>query len=73
MKTKLGNELNKLYNEALKGEQVLNIHLFGIKYGEFIILNGIKPIEIIRAADLNESYATELSKGIKLSNFVVMK
>ena len=40
---------------------------------EIIKRNNYKPIEIIRLAEMNKSYNTELSKGIKLSKFVILK
>lgn len=61
----LGNILNYMYKNADKGMQVASIHIFGIKFGK-IINNNYKATEIIKAAKLNESYATELSKGINI-------
>ncbi|HHX68012.1 MAG TPA: hypothetical protein GX708_08195 [Gallicola sp.] len=65
--------LKERYENAPKREQVVNIHLFGIEYGEIIKRNNYKPVEIIRLAEMNKSYNTELSKGIKLSKFVILK
>jgi 5-methylcytosine-specific restriction protein B len=44
------------------------IHLFGITYAEEISKHSIK--EIIRMSELNPSYGTEVSKGIKLAKYV---
>ena len=46
------------------------IHLFGIKYGNVIINRNYKISDIIQASGINESYKTELSKGIKLGKYV---
>ena len=69
----LGNVLAVMYGNAPQGEQVAHIHLFGIKYGRIIKSNAYKSTEIIKASGLNDSYATEVSKGIKLSKYVVPK
>lgn len=69
----LGKELKKMYDTAEEGEQVTRIHLFGIKNGETIINNGIKISDIVHAAGINESYKTEVSKGVKLSKYVDIK
>ncbi len=46
------------------------IHLFGIKYADEIKESGIAPKEIAKDADINESYGTEISKGMKLKKYV---
>jgi DNA ligase len=70
---KLAERLKTQYEESPKNEQVVNIHLFGIKYGEIIKKYNYSASKIIELADLNKSYKTELSKGIKLSKFVKLK
>jgi hypothetical protein len=69
----LANKLNDMYFNAEKGEKVLMIHLFGIKYAEEILENRISTKEIAKAANINESYGTEISKGVKLSKYVIIK
>lgn len=68
----LGDELKEMYNKSNK-ERVVNIHLFGIKRGNIILKNKYSCKEIINASGLKKSYIAELSKGIKLSNYVVLK
>ena len=68
-----GAKLYELYNKAPKNEQVAMIHLFGIKYGKLIKGNGIKISDIIEASGISSTYATELNKGVKLSNYVCIK
>lgn len=63
----------EMYDNAPQGYQVANIHLFGIKYASIIIDNNLKATDIVRALGLNQSYATEVSKGIKISMYVVPK
>lgn len=67
----LGAVLKKMYQYALPGEQVANIHLFGVKYAMVIQENNYKAGDIIRAAGINMSYIAELNKGIKLAKYVV--
>lgn len=69
----LAENLKDMYENAPKGDQVAHIHLFGIKYADIILKNGYKATDIIRKSGLNKSYATELSKGIKLAKYVLVK
>lgn len=69
----LGRILKEMYDNAPQGYHVANIHLFGVKYASIILENNFKIRDVIRASGLNESYATELSKGIKLSRYVIPK
>ena len=69
----LGQELKRMYEKANRNEQVAMIHVFAIKNGKTIIENNIKSVDIIKAAGLQESYKTEISKGVKLSNYVELQ
>lgn len=69
----LSLKLKEMYEEAPKNEQVVNIHLFGIEFGELIKQNNYRVSQIIELAEMKKSYAVELSKGIKLSKFVKLK
>ena len=40
--------LKERYENAPKREQVVNIHLFGIEYGEIIKRNNYKPIKMFK-------------------------
>lgn len=66
----LGQQLKKMYDSAPPKEQVVFIHLFGIKYGEFILRNNLSVAEIVSASGINDSYKTEVRKGVKLSRYV---
>jgi len=70
---KLGEILEKMYDEAKKGEKVTMIHLFGIKFADLISENGYKPLEVVKAAGINASYATEVNKGMNLAKYVKVK
>jgi 5-methylcytosine-specific restriction protein B len=72
-KNELSAKLNQMYYNAPKGEKVSMIHLFGIKYADEIKESGIATKEIAKDANINESYGTEISKGVKLSKYVQVK
>ncbi|WP_418604604.1 hypothetical protein [Hwangdonia sp.] len=69
----LGAALSNLYHNAPKGEAVAMIHLFGIKYAKELQENNFSKKEIAKAANIPESFGTEISKGIKLAKYVTVK
>jgi len=69
----LGQKLNEMYFNSEDGEAVAMIHLFGIKYASEINRSGESKAAIAKAADIRASYATEISKGVKLAKFVTPK
>lgn len=69
----LSEILRDKYENAPEQEQVVNIHLFGIEYAEIIKKYNYKVSQIIKLAGMKKSYNVELSKGIKLSKFVILK
>ncbi len=69
----LGEELKKMYRNAPVGYKVCMIHLFGIRYFNHIIAGKISAAELCYAAGINASYATEVSKGVKLARYVKEK
>lgn len=69
-KNELAKKLNEMYNNSKEGEKVSMIHLFGIKYSEEIRQSGVNSREIAELAEIKPSYATEISKGIKLAKYV---
>lgn len=72
-KNLLGQKLKEMYENAPHNEQVLMIHLFGIKFADIIKANGYNAREILEAANMNLSYQTEVNKGIKMSKYVEIK
>jgi len=72
-KQDLAQKLNDMYFNAPQGEKVSMIHLFGIKYSEEIKECEASTKEIAKAAEINESYGTEISKGVKLGHYVDVK
>ena len=69
----LGEILKDMYDDARRGEKVVMIHLFAIKYADEIRKNKYTPKEILKNANMQESYQVEINKGIKLSKYVVVK
>jgi len=49
------------------------IRLFGIKYAAEIKKDNYSSEEIIKASGISEAYLKELSKGVKLSEYVHSK
>ncbi len=64
-KNELASILKNMYDNAEQGEKVAMIHLFGMNYSK-----EIKELssanEIVKLAGINDSYYSEVSKGIKL-------
>jgi hypothetical protein len=70
-KEELGVELKNMYERGrARGESVVMIQLFGIRFAPQIRSGGFTPADIIAASGIQDSYATELSKGIKLAKHV---
>lgn len=69
----LGGKLREMYTNAPKGEAVAMIHLFGIKYAEEINNSEYSKKDIVKASGISESYLTELTKGVKLAEYVTPK
>lgn len=69
----LGIKLNEMYNNAPKGDAVAMIHLFGIRYANEIKQSNYSKKDIIEQSGISSSYLTELTKGVKLAEYVVPK
>lgn len=69
----LGAKLQEMHANALPGDHVTMIYLFGIKYAEQIKKNTHSKRDIADAAGIQQSYATEISKGVKLAKYVIPK
>lgn len=69
--SQLGAVLGRMYDQAPLGHKVANIHLFGIKYADIITNGRLSVPEIVRASGIRASFATEVSKGMKLARYVV--
>jgi hypothetical protein len=75
----LGKKLSEMYENAPKGDQVAMIHLFGIRYASEIKKNSYTAEYIIKntkrknGSPMPSSYRTEISKGVKLAEYVIDK
>lgn len=69
----LGLKLSEMYKNAPKGDAVAMIHLFGIKYASQINESKISKRDIIKESGLAKSFITELTKGVKLAEYVIPK
>ena len=69
----LGAKLCEMYDNAPKGDSVAMIHLFGIKYASEIKGSNYSKKDIITQSGISTSYLTELSKGVKLAEYVIPK
>ncbi len=49
------------------------IHLFGIIYAGEIRRCGATVADLVRLSDLEDTYATEVTKGIRLAPYVTAK
>ena len=68
--TELGAELSRMYHEAPEGESVVMIHLFGVRYAAAINAVDGSFDDIVKAAGIAKSYATEVRKGVNLAKYV---
>jgi len=60
----LGQILSDMYNNA--ENKTTAIHMFGIKYGEIIKKNNYTAVSLIAAANMQDSYHVEVSKGVRI-------
>jgi hypothetical protein len=73
----LADKLAEMYQTAT--DKVAMIHLFGIHYADIIHQGGYNANDIIKLVKLkdgkpmSDSYKTEISKGIKLAEYVIEK
>jgi len=71
--TELGAILREMYENAPRGDQAVQIHLFAIKYADEMTYRRVDKKEILKYAGLSQTYLTEISKGIKLAKYVTIK
>lgn len=69
----LAHILSYLYRTAPDKKATAMINLFGIKYADEIRQSGATAAEIVRLSDLEDTYATEVTKGIRLAPYVTLK
>ena len=72
-KETLALRLRQIYIAAGRADTAVSVILFGIRYAEVITASGIRPRELARLAEIPESYASQLQKGIRLSRYVTVR
>ena len=63
--------LKDAYASAPKGDKVVAVHLFGIRFSDE--LKGHSTHEIAERAGISKSYGTELRKGMRLAPHVSIR
>ncbi len=68
--SKLAQILSERVAKAGPGERVTQIHLFGIEFASEI---GAAANQVVAESDIDNSYATEVRKGMRLARYVQLK
>ena len=63
--------LRDAYHQAPPGDVAVRIHLFGIAHAEE--LEGVNRKELCALAEISENWATEIHKGMRLSEYVTLR
>ena len=63
--------LYRMYSTASRGDQVAQIHLFGIKYARD--LDRLNIERVLEEAGMHNSYKTEINKARRLAKYVDVK
>ena len=63
--------LHEAWAQAPAGDVVVRVHLFGIKHAQE--LQGVSLPALVAAAGIPKPYATEIHKGMRLSDYVTLK
>lgn len=69
----LAKALSDMHDSARQGEKPTMIRLFGIKYADKIRDCGASVAEIVRLSSVRDSYNAEVSKGIQLARYVIIR
>lgn len=62
--------LARMYSNATGRGIVVNVHLFGIQYAAQ--LRNLSLVEVVKGAEIPETYKTEIRKGINLAKYVAV-
>lgn len=69
----LAARLREMYDGAKRNEAACQVHLFGIQYAEELHRCGCPLKEIVQLSGISMGYLTEVSKGVKLAQYVELK
>lgn len=67
----LAQELRNRYEHARRNEATCQVILFGILYARELQTCGVPLREILEQSGVSRGYLSEISKGIKLSKYVI--
>ena len=66
----LADILDRMYRCASRDDQVMMVHLFGIRYADEI---GKSASEIVRLSELPDRYDTQVRRGVRLARYVSLR
>ena len=67
----LAEILRSMYENARRNESVCQVNLFGILYAKELQSSGCTIKHIVELSGIQSGYVSGISKGIKLSRYVV--
>lgn len=73
VKAELAALLRAMYDGAKRNEAACQVHLFGIKYAKELQECGCPLKEIVQLSGISMGYLSEVSKGVKLAQYVEPK
>lgn len=73
VKAELAALLRAMYDGAKRNEAACQVHLFGIKYVKELQECGCPLKEIVQLSGISMGYLSEVSKGVKLAQYVELK
>lgn len=65
--------LRVMYESAKRNEAACQVHLFGIRYAKELQASSETVKDIVKRSGINMGYVSEVSKGIKLAQYVDLK
>lgn len=65
--------LETYYDRAKRNQTILQVDLFGIKFGPIIRANALSIKKIVQLSGIGASYITEVTKAVKLSEYVALR
>ena len=73
VKAELAALLRAMYDGAKRNETACQVHLVGIKYARELQECGCPLKEIVQLSGISMGYLSEVSKGVKLAQYVELK
>ena len=73
LETELAARLREMYDGAKRNGAACQVHLFGIKYAKELQECGCPLKDIVQQSGISMGYLSEVSKGVKLAQYVELK